>query len=738
MAGYKLVGALLLAVSSLASALGATVTLEWDRSPSPNVAGYYVYRSVGSAGDFRRITPDLVRETRFTDLDLEAGRTYFYVCTAVGTNGLESAYSNQVSYTAPAEPPPPPPPPVGGEPAVELRAVSDAAETPEDTPVTISVLANDQWDAQGGLRVFVAEPPRHGAATVRGDGSIRYQPEQDYSGEDRFRYSLEDGWGRRSEATVQLQITPVNDPPAPQDDWAVTGVGTPVEVNVLENDRDAEGDALRLVSVGEPGRGKLTFQVSGVVRYEPPAGFAGSEAVRYVVSDGSLSAAARLTIEVQSFSGDPQLSVVPVGLDTEDPLFSDTFVGAAAVNPVPQTAALLIEAYAGDGTASLHSTTVLPPRGQVSQLVSELSDVSEETSYLGFSDPSSRVANFFLVGDFSLERLDGLGGRRARARRLVIPQVLSAADVTTVVQLVNPGAETAGVELALHVPAVRGPVRWRGQLPPRGSVRGTLREIFGGGGQIRGFLEITATTPVEAFAVTASPEWFSVVGGQEPQALRSRYAAHVAAGPGLDTLIHWVNVDHRDVELLLVLLDDRGRTVAQSEFTVQPGDRAEISIADLLAEHGIGEFSGAALVYSESNPPALGAASLSFTTPAGRSSLPLTAASFSKAVLPHVAVAPEPAVTTGLALFNPNLSPARVRLRLFAGSGALQREIELRLGGRRRLAGLLDDPGLFGPGWSQLGGYLVVESDLPLAGVAGFSTGAGASLSLVELQRLEE
>lgn len=737
MAGWKLGWALLLVKSVLASAFGASVTLEWDPSPSPNVAGYHLYSSSSPGGDFRRVTVELVRGTRFTDSALEPGVTYFYVCTAVGTNGLESTFSNQIRYTAPSSGAPPPPAD-GDAPQVVLVASDDDVVLSEDTVARVEVLANDQWDGRGGLAVSLSRGPEHGTAAVQGDRSIRYEPAPDFAGTDQFRYALQDVWGRRAEATVTLRVTPVNDPPKPEEDWAFTAVGTAVTINVLQNDTDPENDPLELVTVDPPSRGNLTFQTDGRVTYHPDPGFRGAERIRYVVSDGSATTDGRLVVEVQTYGGDPQLSVVPVAVEAAGPLFADTFVGAAAVNPVPQTTAVRIEASADDGTGSVSATAVLPPGSQLSRLTSEWSDLAAQSSYLTLRDPSSRIATFFLVGDFSLGRLDGLGGRPIRGRRIVIPEVISSHEAVTLIQVVNTGDQRNALKITLYAQGANRPIQWRGNLPGWGSLRATLQQIFGGGYELSGYLEIAASEPVEAFAVTASEQWLSVVGGQAPLALRTRYAPHVAVGDGLDSRIRWVNLDHREAELLAVLLDDRGRTVAETTVRAPAGAQLEISAAELLEEVGLLHFSGSALLYSSTNPPPLGVASATFTSPEGRSSLPLTSSTFTRAVLPHVAVDPERSVATGLVLFNPTLSMARVRLRLFAASGVPVREAEVQLKGRERLAGLLDEATFFGSGWLQLGGYLMVESNFPIVGAAGFSTAGGASMSLVELERLEE
>jgi fibronectin type 3 domain-containing protein len=76
-----------------------TVALQWKASISPNIRGYNLYRSTISGGYFGLIAN--VTSTRYVDSGVKARTTYYYVATAVATNKLESARSNQATATIP-------------------------------------------------------------------------------------------------------------------------------------------------------------------------------------------------------------------------------------------------------------------------------------------------------------------------------------------------------------------------------------------------------------------------------------------------------------------------------------------------------------------------------------------------------------------------------------------------------------------------------------------------------------
>jgi len=78
------------------------VQLSWGASSSSGVTGYNVYRGGVSGGPYTKINSALVVGTTYSDSSVQAGKTYFYVTTALNGSGTESAYSNQVQATVPS------------------------------------------------------------------------------------------------------------------------------------------------------------------------------------------------------------------------------------------------------------------------------------------------------------------------------------------------------------------------------------------------------------------------------------------------------------------------------------------------------------------------------------------------------------------------------------------------------------------------------------------------------------
>ena len=235
---------------------------------------------------------------------------YTVIVEADDGNGGTDMVTVTITLTTDVDEPPrrPTPPPVNNPP----RAVDDATDTPEDTPVTISVLGNDSDPDGNTLTVVEVSAPTHGTAAVADTGAVVYTPEPDFHGTDRFTYVVGDGSGLTARAAVDVTVLPVNDPPLAGDDAADTPEDTSVTIDVLGNDSDPDGDTLAVVEVSAPTHGTAVVDTGAVV-YTPEPDFHGTDSFTYVVGDGSgLTARAAVDVTVQPVN-DPPLAagVIP-------------------------------------------------------------------------------------------------------------------------------------------------------------------------------------------------------------------------------------------------------------------------------------------------------------------------------------------------------------------------------------------------------------------------------------------
>ena len=79
------------------AARSASVVLAWNPSPSGGVQGYHVY--FGTISGFYTGMVDVGSSTTMTVSSLTGGQVYYFAITAYDASGLESGFSNELSYT---------------------------------------------------------------------------------------------------------------------------------------------------------------------------------------------------------------------------------------------------------------------------------------------------------------------------------------------------------------------------------------------------------------------------------------------------------------------------------------------------------------------------------------------------------------------------------------------------------------------------------------------------------------
>ncbi|MEV4277972.1 Ig-like domain-containing protein [Actinoplanes xinjiangensis] len=176
-------------------------------------------------------------------------------------------------------------------------AADDTYTVAQQGTATLAVLDNDR-DANTGqpLTVYSAGAAPRGTAVPTAAGTFEYTPAPGATGADTFEYLLRDDLGGTDTATVAITIDAA---PAAADDTASTGPSTPVDIAVLTNDADPEGQTLDVAGTAVPGHGFTTLPTPGTVRYIPRPGFTGTDTFRYTVRDPiGNTATARVSVQV--------------------------------------------------------------------------------------------------------------------------------------------------------------------------------------------------------------------------------------------------------------------------------------------------------------------------------------------------------------------------------------------------------------------------------------------------------
>lgn len=160
-----------------------------------------------------------------------------------------------------------------------VDAVDDEAQTERGHPIPIYVLENDS--PAGAVSVAGVGSAAHGTVTFTSD-YVYFEPDSAYSGPDEFTYTISDGLGASDTATVHVEIA--NNPPIARPD-SRNSIGAAVDIEVLANDDDPDGDTIRVVSATQPAEGGVVEVIGHAVRFTPTAGFDGTATFTYTIAD---------------------------------------------------------------------------------------------------------------------------------------------------------------------------------------------------------------------------------------------------------------------------------------------------------------------------------------------------------------------------------------------------------------------------------------------------------------------
>lgn len=78
-----------------------------------------------------------------------------------------------------------------------------------------------------------------------------------------------------------------NQMPDALDDNAATTKGTPVTIDVLNNDSDPDGDSLNVINITQGSNGVVVNNNNDTLNYTPNSGFTGQDSFNYTISDGN-------------------------------------------------------------------------------------------------------------------------------------------------------------------------------------------------------------------------------------------------------------------------------------------------------------------------------------------------------------------------------------------------------------------------------------------------------------------
>lgn len=110
----------------------------------------------------------------------------------------------------------------------------------------------------------------------------------------------DDAKPEREGKELSQDVIEVNNRPVAINDKAVTDTNVPVNINILRNDKDVDGDKLSIMGLSPPLQGTIVSNPNGMIAYSPLKSWSGTETFAYSISDGRGGvASASVTVIVQ-------------------------------------------------------------------------------------------------------------------------------------------------------------------------------------------------------------------------------------------------------------------------------------------------------------------------------------------------------------------------------------------------------------------------------------------------------
>ena len=203
--------------------------------------------------------------------------------------------------------------------------------TPFDTPFNGTLTGSD---TEGAALTFAESGTAvGGSVSIYGaSGNFTFTPAAGFTGLASFAFIVNDGTADSAPATVEITVG--NGAVTAVDDTANTDANTNVDIPVLDNDSDANGDTLRIDSVagGAGFQGVASITANNTVTYLPNGAFAGlaqgvtaTDSFTYMVTDDNGStASATVTVTIVGVND------FPVAVDDTETTDEDTAVNIIA------------------------------------------------------------------------------------------------------------------------------------------------------------------------------------------------------------------------------------------------------------------------------------------------------------------------------------------------------------------------------------------------------------------------
>jgi hypothetical protein len=182
------------------------------------------------------------------------------------------------------------------------RSLPPFADAGQDQRVRPGEVVQLSGSGNGSLSwTFLARPAASGltSAAIRGADSAAAEFTPDAAGTYILRLTAIDG--REGDADNVLILVKENQAPRAEPDSAATSVYLPVDIDVLANDSDPDGEPLSVLAISQGSQGSVEILPHGILRYRPVPGALGSDSFQYSIGDGhGGTASATVTVAIST------------------------------------------------------------------------------------------------------------------------------------------------------------------------------------------------------------------------------------------------------------------------------------------------------------------------------------------------------------------------------------------------------------------------------------------------------
>ncbi|MFA9398179.1 MAG: Ig-like domain-containing protein [Clostridiaceae bacterium] len=153
------------------------------------------------------------------------------------------------------------------------------------------IVDNDKTEAIGPLEIMAFTDLKSGTIEKISD-SYFFIPDKDFNGEGSFNYTVKDVMGGIAKGFVNVKITPAPDAPEVFDDKVEAFNDETIEIDVVKNDIDVDGDNIYIVQIGDNSSNHIgTMKIKeNKLFYTPNKGSIGIDKFSYTINDSSDSA----------------------------------------------------------------------------------------------------------------------------------------------------------------------------------------------------------------------------------------------------------------------------------------------------------------------------------------------------------------------------------------------------------------------------------------------------------------